>query len=160
MNTIQTKHFFVGFEHPRTRSNHGQVFLNGETFANVWQNPQDHPHAGKWTLNRDMLAINMELTCNYPPTTTLEEMLQNLEEWLMAEHPTLKPHDSIGDLMALEDWLQSVENRLLIDYDGFGIWATATHEGANNGDYDVSPSDIRQGVKPPKWATHVKWYNK
>jgi len=63
----------------------------------------------------------------------------------------------VGVLIPIEDWVEMVNNGNFIDYDGHGNWATATHHGNEM----VEPSDITGfHVEPPRWATHVLWYNR
>jgi hypothetical protein len=58
-------------------------------------------------------------------------------------------------LMTREEFMNGVESNALIDYDGFGEFATETEVY----DVEVSPSAVRS-TKWPDWATHVCWYNK
>jgi hypothetical protein len=58
-------------------------------------------------------------------------------------------------LMTREEFMNDVETNSLIDYDGFGEFATETEVS----DIPVSPSEVKN-IKWPDWATHVCWYNK
>jgi len=67
---------------------------------------------------------------------------------------TIPPY---GDQYPVADFLEDVQFGRFIDYDGFGQWATATHMS----NVVVRPSDVvNKAVKPPRWATHVIWFNK
>ena len=67
----------------------------------------------------------------------------------------LEPLPDYGDLIELNQWLEMIETDFLIDYDGYGYWATK--DGMKG---KVYPSDIVKGIIPPKWATHVIWFNR
>ena len=60
---------------------------------------------------------------------------------------------SYGNLMTAEAFAVDVMNGCLIDYDGYGRWATSDKMS----DVVISPSKLK---KPPKWATHVVWFNR
>ena len=62
----------------------------------------------------------------------------------------------IGSLFTLDEFEDMVRNGSLIDYDGMGNWATATHV---IGDDWIYPSTFKRGQKPPL-ATHIIWYNR
>ena len=84
-NTTHTEHFFVGFECPTTKANHGVIYLNGQAFANVWLNPViGYPPAlaGRWILNRQQLAMEMGLSDVFPAYAELPATLEELENWL------------------------------------------------------------------------------
>lgn len=59
-------------------------------------------------------------------------------------------------LMPIEEWLDGVRTSFFIDYDGYGDLATATHVS----NVTWRPSMVSGVNKPPKWATHICWYNK
>lgn len=64
--------------------------------------------------------------------------------------------DEDEDLYTIDEFKEMVACGALVDYDGMGNWATATHY--QNGPW-IYPSSI--GItNPPEWATHVVWYNK
>ena len=60
--------------------------------------------------------------------------------------PTLTAIPDYGDVLPLEEWRGEFTS-----YDGMGHWATL--EGMDRN------SDVWES-KPPKWATHVVWFNK
>jgi hypothetical protein len=61
-----------------------------------------------------------------------------------------------GDhLMTREEFTHGVESGGLIDYDGFGEFATNSEVS----DVEISPSELKT-TEWPTWATHVCWYNK
>ena len=66
-----------------------------------------------------------------------------------------EPHNDIGDLMPLKQFLECVEFGGFIDYDGFGHLATIDKES----DITISPSKVNS-YKFPKWCTHIVWYNR
>lgn len=64
-----------------------------------------------------------------------------------------------GSLFTIQEFSGMVDDGMLIDYDGFGEWATATQL---SGIY-TCPSAFRRGSRPPKTdppLTHVMWYNR
>ncbi len=69
-----------------------------------------------------------------------------------------------GQLMTLHEFVEAVDALALIDYDGFGVFASATHKSERR----VLPSDVPppeaearfQVTWYPAWATHVLWYNR
>lgn len=71
--------------------------------------------------------------------------------------------DDIGSferecLMTISEFKGCVESGALIDFDGFGNWAT--EEKFESG-FDVKPSTFKNsGFSHPDWATHVVWFNK
>jgi hypothetical protein len=71
----------------------------------------------------------------------------------------MTPHSDIGYLYKLVDWIQDVKAGGLIDYDGYGNWATLTHTSS----IDIIPSDVAERDEDfpfPKWVTHIMWYNR
>jgi hypothetical protein len=66
----------------------------------------------------------------------------------------MEPHDDIGDLMTLEDFVSACGN-MFIDYDGFGYYATETEQT----DIIIKPGDVMRDIHR-KDFTHVKWYNR
>jgi len=67
-----------------------------------------------------------------------------------------------GDLMTLDDWLKQVNGGGFIDYDGHGVYAFQRADGPwLTSNMMVKPSDITKfQINPPKWATHVLWFNR
>lgn len=84
---IQTQNFSIGFEYPRTKSNKGVIYLNGESFANTWVQAGDWraDRKPKWIINRDGKAFELNYQhfedneLNFFDTP--EQMLNHLEEW-------------------------------------------------------------------------------
>jgi hypothetical protein len=68
----------------------------------------------------------------------------------------LEPIPSYGDLMTIKEFMSSVKSGMLIDYDGYGYWASKTHILSKE---HVYPSECRFMVKPAG-ATHVVWFNR
>lgn len=75
----------------------------------------------------------------------------------------MEPHDNIGDLIPISDFVESCRLALFTDYDGDGVFATATEQS----NIVVHPSEIYHYKTDtvfydniPIWATHVMWYNK
>lgn len=79
------------------------------------------------------------------------------------------PIDDKSTLMTIEDFVESVEKGWLVDYDGYGYWATSTYTVS---DQHVKPSmfmlekpelkraGLSLALKPFKRATHIAWYNR
>ena len=60
-----------------------------------------------------------------------------------------------GELMTIEDFIDNVMYGGLIDYDGFGEYATSNQRS----NITIKPSDILSG-KYRKDFTHVQWFNR
>jgi hypothetical protein len=74
----------------------------------------------------------------------------------------IDPED-LDCLMTWEEFLESVEDGCLIDYDGFGRLATQdkTTTKMMESNIEIYPSEAGFPSRPhPKWATHVMWFNK
>lgn len=90
-----------------------------------------------------------------------EKILEPIEELkyqlLLIKPANLTPLDNIGDLFTMEDFINNVNSGGFIDYDGFGHYATKTHQS----DQIIKPSHISSGryLKNPQF-THVMWYNR
>ena len=71
--------------------------------------------------------------------------------------PMLKfePIPNYGDHMTWQAFLECVESKVFLDYDGHGDLATATQCSNRT----ISPSQVKD-FKKPDWCTHVVWYNK
>jgi hypothetical protein len=77
-------------------------------------------------------------------------------EWIPVEAAEWKPIDARrGDLFAREEFIRAVEATALIDYDGFGEYATET-EASN---LVVKPSDIARGWFLDQFS-HILWFNR
>jgi hypothetical protein len=89
---------------------------------------------------------------NYMAVTAdkLETLSQDIR---MLQVPKMKPITDSAMTMAV--FLDYVKSGSLIDYDGFGRYATETEES----DIMIFPSDVKAG-KIRKDFTHVCWYNK
>lgn len=74
--------------------------------------------------------------------------------------PERRPLPNYGDLIPLAKFVEQVRDRAFVDHDGMGCWATATEAEWGGPDTWVWPSQLSKGKKPPKWATHVLWFNK
>jgi len=75
---------------------------------------------------------------------------------------TLTPIEpEAGDLIPLQEWIDSVMNGSFIDYDGMGNYATETHFWKQDHFEWVYPSDVgTPRFKPPEGCTHILWYNR
>jgi hypothetical protein len=62
-----------------------------------------------------------------------------------------------GDLFTWDEFVDSCQHGDLVNADGFGELATATHTSQ----LAIDPSEVLAGdVARPSWATHVLWYNR
>lgn len=68
----------------------------------------------------------------------------------------LEPIPDYGDLMTVEDFIQSVASGFFIDDDGFGYWANSTHILSKD---PVYPSEVGF-LDCPTGTTHVVWFNR
>ena len=64
--------------------------------------------------------------------------------------------NTVGDLMTMEEFIDAVESRCLIDYDGFGYYATPDLET----NIMVKPSDLKRREMFTETYSHVVWYNR
>lgn len=67
----------------------------------------------------------------------------------------MSPIETDSDFMTMADFVDGCECGGLIDYDGFGYYATETEMT----DLTVRPSDWSKGKLDPRW-THVVWFNR
>jgi len=81
-------------------------------------------------------------------------LVQRLYAWSKRRR-SMRPYDGVGRIMTIDEFRNAVTVGDLIDYDGTGEWATIK-EVSN---ITIRPSDLGT-VTPPRWATHVCWYNK
>lgn len=66
--------------------------------------------------------------------------------------------NSCGDLFTIDQFLEDVKIGMLIDYDGWGYFATFDNHDRN---YAFYPSEITEKrISIPDWATHVLWFNR
>lgn len=66
------------------------------------------------------------------------------------------PIDDDGKHMTMDEFVLHVQSSCLMNCDGFGRLATSTKESRE----DILPSNVKNGCKPPEWATHVVWFNR
>lgn len=95
---------------------------------------------------------------------TIEEFRARLEQGFDIWGSGVRKHDKItnGNLIVIEEWLKNVKGGVFIDYDGHGEFAMQRADGPwLTTHLSVKPSDITKfGITPPKWATHVLWFNR
>ena len=73
--------FLPCFDYPVEDTNNGRIYFKQKHFANFWRIVEWSPEVdGKWLLNRDMLALDMDLP-NCEPFDSLEKMVEYLEDW-------------------------------------------------------------------------------
>nr|DAN43757.1 MAG TPA: hypothetical protein [Caudoviricetes sp.] len=73
----------------------------------------------------------------------------------LLQQPYMDDIPDYGDIMPLEEFIQSVKLGLFTDYDGSGYYAT---ENACS-DITIYPSDITSGTYRRDF-THIVWFNK
>jgi hypothetical protein len=66
----------------------------------------------------------------------------------------MKPISKYADLMTLEEWVESVKDGMLMEDDGFGYYATATHQSIEEIPFYEDINDYDKNF------THVVWFNK
>lgn len=69
----------------------------------------------------------------------------------------LEPIPEYCDLIEIESFIGCCEKDCFTNDDGTGY--LATKDGMDR-DYQVYASDVARNFIPPKWATHVAWFNK
>ena len=85
----------------------------------------------------------------------LKEYIETNREYKLIKEYNLEPHDNIGSLFTIEEFIDICKTGYVTNYDGTGFYATATEQS----DICISPGDILAN-KYRKDFTHVKWYNK
>lgn len=88
----------------------------------------------------------------------LTSKINNLEKQIREiDGPVYEVIPDFGDKMTLEDFIESCENGMFIDYDGSGYYAT--EDKMSN--FPICPSDvIDDEVIEGYGFTHVVWFNK
>ena len=88
-----------------------------------------------------------------PYTKKVEELSQKVR--LLEQDYSMREIPKYGDLMTLNEFKESCEDALFIDYDGSGKYATKTQMST----IPVYPSDVTKGILREDF-THVVWFNK
>lgn len=79
------------------------------------------------------------------------------EQLSLVENPELKPKDTIGDYMSLQEFQDAVDCCGFIDYDGYGLLCV----GDKMTEFSVYPSLLYKRMKfLAKCFDGVMWYNK
>ncbi len=83
--TICSKNFFVGFD-STSEDNHGRatIFYKSFPFVRTWKNPVGHlpkRNEGKWTINRDDLALKHDFPVLDNDFDTIHDLLDFCESW-------------------------------------------------------------------------------
>ncbi|NJL70805.1 MAG: hypothetical protein HC888_03950 [Candidatus Competibacteraceae bacterium] len=97
-----------------------------------------HARLFNWVAER-CVEVNDELA-------SLEQLDPNFGKPRSSKHPL----PDYGDLFPIDEWKEAVKNGSFIPYDGTGYYATET-------EMDIDTDSFEP---PPKWATHVAWFNK
>lgn len=87
-----------------------------------------------------------------PYTTAYDKALN---EYRMIVKPEMEPIPTYGDHMTMKDFVDCCKSGGFIDYDGSGVYATATEMS----DIGIEPSEVMSGSYR-KDFTHVVWFNK
>jgi hypothetical protein len=69
------------------------------------------------------------------------------------------PIPTYGHLMTFQEFGEDVRNGCLIDYDGYGLWATETLM-LDDHKQKIWPSNYVSGQKPKEGFTHIVWFNR
>ena len=86
----------------------------------------------------------------------LEKLSEISRQMRLKQEPTITyKRQKGGNKYPLQDFIDMCNDRVLTDYDGFGIYAT--EKGVS--DIEIYPSDIEYN-EYRKDFTHVIWYNK
>lgn len=88
-------------------------------------------------------------------TEALEFAVQAMELMSFEEEAGWEAPRSYGDLMPIQEFIEDCQSHCLIDYDGSGVYASATMDTKKR----VYPSDVTGGVVDTRF-THVRWFNK
>lgn len=91
------------------------------------------------------------------PPEFAEVLQENFWDLLKAPDKTIKyePIPDYGDLMTMEDFVESCKDFSFLDEDGTGYYATATQKSNK----PINPSDV-MGETYDKSFSHVVWFNK
>lgn len=79
-----------------------------------------------------------------------------MTKWFSGPLRTEPIDRTCGDHMTMAEFISAVECGCLIDYDGFGKYATADLET----NIYVKPSDLKRNLLMKDTYTHVVWYNR
>lgn len=85
----------------------------------------------------------------------VKELINTNREYKLIQDYILAPHDDIGHLFTIEEFVDDCHQGFFSDYDGFGFYVTKDSQS----NIYISPSDVLVN-KYRKDFTHVKWYNK
>lgn len=113
-------------------------FLKNEVH-DIWNKSFDKEDGWEWYKNHPKV----------------KEYIETNREYKLVQDYNLVPHDDIGDLFTIEEFIDICKTGYLSDYDGSGFYATDTEQS----NIYISPGDIFAD-KYRKDFTHVKWYNK
>ena len=85
MKTVKSENFFVGFNSFRNnKHNKAVLYYKSQPFANIWVNPPGHfspKNEGKWTINRDDVALEFDFPSDGNDFDTIEDLLNFCESW-------------------------------------------------------------------------------
>lgn len=73
---------------------------------------------------------------------------------------TFSPFPSYGEIYALKEFMERVEEHLFIDYDGHGYLATATQMSSVMIKPSMMAAAKAWNLPLAEWATHVIWFNR
>lgn len=85
MKTYHTENFFVGFDEVGGGAHYrGTIFYKSFPFSRIWKNPDCHlprKNAGKWSINRDELALMCDFPDDCSDFDSIEKLLEFCEKW-------------------------------------------------------------------------------
>jgi hypothetical protein len=118
----------------------------------------------KYVLAKWKDQVTRQVTCPNLPDDQTKQLRERLNLLFDEGGWRRKPRwIKEADIILLETWLRQVHDGSFVDDDGHG--AFAFHGGRSDSwklcHAQVYPSDITKlNIQPPKWATHVAWFNK
>jgi hypothetical protein len=112
------------------------------------------------TKTKESAAVKRALKMVKESRARMNTYSEGQRKWLEKQaramiNPEFKPLSNYGDLFTIDDFLDMVRCGGVTDWDGSGSWATKTQQS----NVDINFATILKN-DPPKWATHVIWFNK
>ena len=77
----KSENFCIGFTYPRTKSHHGVIYFQGDSFANTWCQTGWGEGRDGWVVNRDGKAFEMSLPEVGRVFDSCDDILDYLEKW-------------------------------------------------------------------------------
>lgn len=124
-----------------------------------------------WVAKKQGTGYKYTRVPNSPSFPTIEEAEKWINENDKDGYPPWIDHkigNSVGHLMALQEWKECCDDGGFIDYDGYGDPIDENYQKIDMGKVDdffdevISPSDYTHldGAKIPENTVYILWYNR